>query len=344
MAVNSTDPLVRISYITAEAVIGLCAIVGNMLVIWVVKLNPSLHTTTFYFIVSLALADIAVGVLVMPLAIVISLGITIDFYSCLFMTCLLLVFTHASILFLLAIAVDRYLRVKLTVRPRIPETPGYNSPLQWKARFHPVMGFFLLLSVTIFSEAMVMDNKVKESFVLDTASAVCSYDAHYKDHPKYWCRGYFRDYCHVIAFAPNSTGRVALTDTGSQLIVTVSCLTREDAGWYWCGVQRDFARDNMDFTELLVSDSGGVRASDFWPVKGPSGNKSRSCRPSRVVHRADHSRMSILVFCVLVTAVGIISIISHLFQRRRCQRARRGKGLSRSQKTSQASPVIPTPL
>ena len=116
MAVNSTDSLVRISYITAEAVIGLCAIVGNMLVIWVVKLNPSLHTTTFYFIVSLALADIAVGVLVMPLAVVISLGITVHFYGCLLMTCLLLVFTHASILFLLAIAVDRYLRVKLTVR------------------------------------------------------------------------------------------------------------------------------------------------------------------------------------------------------------------------------------
>ncbi|KAF6076150.1 transmembrane and immunoglobulin domain containing 3 [Phyllostomus discolor] len=229
-------------------------------------------------------------------------------------------------------------------RPRIPETPGYNSPLQWKACFHPVMGFFLLLSVTVFSEAMVMDNRVKESFVLDTASAVCSYDAHYKDHPKYWCRGYFRDYCDVIAFTPNSTGRVALTDTGSQLIVTVSCLTREDAGWYWCGIQRDFARDDMDFTELLVSDSGGVRAGDFWPVKGPAGNRSRSCRPSRVVHKADHSRMSILIFCVLVTAVGIISIISHLFQRRRCQRARRGKGLSRSQKTSQASPVIPTPL
>ena len=64
-----------------EILIGLCAIVGNVLVIWVVKLNPSLQTTTFYFIVSLALADIAVGVLVMPLAIVISLGVTIHFYT-----------------------------------------------------------------------------------------------------------------------------------------------------------------------------------------------------------------------------------------------------------------------
>ncbi|XP_054420670.1 adenosine receptor A3 isoform X1 [Pteronotus mesoamericanus] len=344
MSANSTTQFISISYITMEVVIGLCAIVGNVLVIWVVKLNPSLHTTTFYFIVSLALADIAVGVLVMPLAIVISLGITIHFYSCLFMSCLMLVFTHASILFLLAIAVDRYLRVKLTVRSRIPEIPGYISPFQLKARSHAVMGFFILLSLTVFSEAMVMDKKVKENFVLDTASAVCSYDAHYKDHPKYWCRGYFRDYCNIIAFTPNSTGRVALRDTGSQLIVTVSCLTREDTGWYWCGIQRDFARDDMDFTELVVTDSGEARASDFWPVKEPSGNKSRSCRASRVLHRADHSRTSILIFCVLVTGVGIISIISHLFKRRRSQRSRGGKGLSRSQKTSQASPVIPTPL
>ncbi|XP_020857341.1 adenosine receptor A3 isoform X4 [Phascolarctos cinereus] len=113
-----------IVYITVEIVIGLCAIVGNVLVIWVVKLNPGLQNTTFYFIVSLALADIAVGVLVMPLAIVISLGITIHFYNCLFMTCLLLVFTHASIMSLLAIAVDRYLRVKLTIRSSDPQRLG----------------------------------------------------------------------------------------------------------------------------------------------------------------------------------------------------------------------------
>lgn len=115
---STTLTLANIVYIAMEIVIGLCAIVGNVLVVWVVKLNPSLQTTTFYFIVSLALADIAVGVLVMPLSVVISLGITVHFYSCLLMTCLLLVFTHASIMFLLAIAVDRYLRVKLTVRYR----------------------------------------------------------------------------------------------------------------------------------------------------------------------------------------------------------------------------------
>lgn len=112
----------QITYITMEAAIGLCAVVGNMLVIWVVKLNPTLRTTTFYFIVSLALADIAVGVLVIPLAIAVSLEVKMHFYACLFMSCVLLIFTHASIMSLLAIAVDRYLRVKLTVRYRMVTT------------------------------------------------------------------------------------------------------------------------------------------------------------------------------------------------------------------------------
>ncbi|XP_004853776.1 adenosine receptor A3 isoform X1 [Heterocephalus glaber] len=114
---NTATPLwVKITYFTMEALIGLFAVVGNVLVIWVIKLNPSLQTTTFYFIVSLALADIAVGVLVIPVAVTISLNISMDFYSCLLMCCVLLIFTHASIMSLLAIAVDRFLRVKLTIR------------------------------------------------------------------------------------------------------------------------------------------------------------------------------------------------------------------------------------
>ncbi|NXJ68081.1 AA3R protein, partial [Rostratula benghalensis] len=106
-------------YIGAECLVALFATLGNILVIWVVKLNLTFQNTTLYFIVSLALADIAVGVLVMPLAIVVSLGISLHFYSCLFMCCLMVVFTNASILSLLAIAIDRYLRVKVPTRYKI---------------------------------------------------------------------------------------------------------------------------------------------------------------------------------------------------------------------------------
>ncbi|XP_030077497.1 adenosine receptor A3 [Microcaecilia unicolor] len=110
---------VKAIYITMELIIAVCSIIGNILVIWAVKLNPGLQNTTCYFMVSLALADIAVGVLVVPLSIVLSLEVEAPFYSCLFMCCLQVVFTTASILSLLAIAIDRYLRIKISTKYRI---------------------------------------------------------------------------------------------------------------------------------------------------------------------------------------------------------------------------------
>uniref|UniRef100_A0A8C2VDQ2 Adenosine receptor A3 n=1 Tax=Chinchilla lanigera TaxID=34839 RepID=A0A8C2VDQ2_CHILA len=204
------------------------------------------------------------------------------------------------------------------------------------------MRLFILLSLTLFSDAMVMDKKVKESFVLDTASATCNYDAHYKYHTKYWCRGYFRNYCNVIAFTPNSTDRVVLKDTGNQLIVTVSCLTKEDSGWYWCGIQRNFARDDMDFTELIVTDH---REAPVLPEKDSSVNKNISCRASEVFPKVDLARVFILIICLMMTGFGIVFIIIHLSRRtRRSNRRAIGKGLVRRPRTIQSFPVTPTPL
>ncbi|XP_034021321.1 adenosine receptor A1 [Thalassophryne amazonica] len=107
---------VDMMYISIEAAIALASVLGNVLVVLVVCVNRALRNTTFCFIVSLAVADIAVGALVIPLAIIISLGLNTQFYTCLFLSCLLLIITQSSILSLLAIAVDRYLRVKIPTR------------------------------------------------------------------------------------------------------------------------------------------------------------------------------------------------------------------------------------
>ncbi|NXR60832.1 AA3R protein, partial [Rhadina sibilatrix] len=112
LALSSLDGI----YIGTECLVALLATVGNILVMWAVRLNAGSQNPTLYFIASLALADTAVGLLVMPLAIVVSLGMAVPAYGCLFMCCLMLVFTNASILSLLAIAIDRYLRVKLHAR------------------------------------------------------------------------------------------------------------------------------------------------------------------------------------------------------------------------------------
>lgn len=107
---------VDLMYISIESAIALASVVGNVLVVLVVCVNRTLRNTTFSFIVSLAVADISVGALVIPLAIIISLGLNTQFYTCLFFSCLLLIITQSSILSLLAIAIDRYLRVKIPTR------------------------------------------------------------------------------------------------------------------------------------------------------------------------------------------------------------------------------------
>ncbi|XP_047439403.1 adenosine receptor A1 [Mugil cephalus] len=111
-------------YISIETAIALASVTGNVLVVLVVCVNRSLRNTTFSFIVSLAVADIVVGVLVIPLAIIISLEMETQFYTCLFLSCLLLIITQTSILSLLAIAIDRYLRIKIPTRYNTVVTQG----------------------------------------------------------------------------------------------------------------------------------------------------------------------------------------------------------------------------
>ncbi|KFP05157.1 Adenosine receptor A1, partial [Calypte anna] len=111
------------AYISIEVLIALVSVPGNILVIWAVKMNQALRDATFCFIVSLAVADVAVGALVIPLAIIINIGPQTEFYSCLMVACPVLILTESSILALLAIAVDRYLRVRIPIRYKSVVTP-----------------------------------------------------------------------------------------------------------------------------------------------------------------------------------------------------------------------------
>lgn len=61
----------QLVYIGLELVIALLAVAGNILVCWAVCLNSNLQSITNLFVVSLAVADIAVGLLAIPFAITI---------------------------------------------------------------------------------------------------------------------------------------------------------------------------------------------------------------------------------------------------------------------------------
>uniref|UniRef100_A0A3B3BGI7 Adenosine receptor A1 n=1 Tax=Oryzias melastigma TaxID=30732 RepID=A0A3B3BGI7_ORYME len=132
MSADLSSPLAV--YIGMEVLIAVSSVIGNVMVVWAVRINRVLRDTTFCFIVSLALADIAVGALVIPLAITISIGLQTHFYSCLLVACTVLVLTQSSILALLAIAFDRYLRVKIPMsykRVVTPRRAGTAVLLSW---------------------------------------------------------------------------------------------------------------------------------------------------------------------------------------------------------------------
>ncbi|XP_023134042.2 adenosine A2a receptor b isoform X2 [Amphiprion ocellaris] len=106
----------QLVYIGLELVIACLAVAGNVLVCWSVCINSNLQSITNFFVVSLAVADIAVGLLAIPFAISISTGFCAYFYGCLFIACFVLVLTQSSIFSLLAIAVDRYIAIKNPLR------------------------------------------------------------------------------------------------------------------------------------------------------------------------------------------------------------------------------------
>lgn len=107
---------ILVLYILLELLIAVFSVLGNVLVCWAVCLNSNLQSITNFFVVSLALADIAVGVLAIPFSIAISTGFCSNFYGCLFIACFVLVLTQSSIFSLLAIAIDRYIAIKLPLR------------------------------------------------------------------------------------------------------------------------------------------------------------------------------------------------------------------------------------
>ncbi|KAJ8374311.1 hypothetical protein SKAU_G00048910 [Synaphobranchus kaupii] len=92
---------------------------GNILVILAVALERKLQNATNYFLMSLAVADLLVGLLVMPIALVTVLfnsGWPLPGYLCPIWLFLDVLFSTASIMHLCAISLDRYIAIKRPIQ------------------------------------------------------------------------------------------------------------------------------------------------------------------------------------------------------------------------------------
>lgn len=105
-------------YTVLEVLVATACCFGNMLVVFAVctGIRDSLREPTFCFLVSLAVADFLVGVAAVPLAVLLDGWASLIPDVCLLLSCVVLVLTQASVLSLLAIAVDRYLRLHTPLR------------------------------------------------------------------------------------------------------------------------------------------------------------------------------------------------------------------------------------
>ncbi|XP_028313207.1 adenosine A2a receptor a [Gouania willdenowi] len=144
----------EVPYIILELLIAIFSVLGNVLVCWAVCLNSNLQTITNFFVVSLAVADIAVGVLAIPFAIAISTGFCSNFYGCLFIACFVLILTQSSIFSLLAIAIDRYIAIQIPLR--------YNS-LVTGERARGIIAICWVLSIFIGLTPMMGWHKLPSS-------------------------------------------------------------------------------------------------------------------------------------------------------------------------------------
>ncbi|KAG8002649.1 Adenosine receptor A3 [Nibea albiflora] len=107
-----------VAYTALEVLIAVACCLGNVLVVCAVciGIRDSLREPTFCFLVSLAVADFLVGAAAVPLAVLLDGWVSVTPDMCLLLSCVVLVLTQASVLSLLAIAVDRYLRLHTPLR------------------------------------------------------------------------------------------------------------------------------------------------------------------------------------------------------------------------------------
>nr|XP_054313763.1 CMRF35-like molecule 9 isoform X7 [Pongo pygmaeus] len=166
----------------------------------------------------------------------------------------------------------------------------------------------------------------------DTVSLQCTYREELRDHRKYWCRkgGFLLSRCSGTIYAgeegqETTKGRVSIRDSHQELslIVTLWNLTLQDAGKYWCGVDKRGLDESLLISLFVFPGSSrppmqldSTLAEDTSPALSSGSSKPRVSIPMvRIL-------APVLVLLSLLSAAGLIAFSSHLLLwRKEAQRA-----------------------
>ncbi|XP_050786512.1 adenosine receptor A1-like [Gopherus flavomarginatus] len=140
-----------LGFIILEGLLALAVVGTNLLVCAALCLHRELRSVTNCLVACLALADLGVGALAIPFSVVLSLELTLCFYTCLFLACFPLVTTQFSILLLLLIALNAHLKIRL---------PSSYAVHVRKGRVLGAVGLCWLLSLLIGLSPMMGWNRL----------------------------------------------------------------------------------------------------------------------------------------------------------------------------------------
>lgn len=156
----------------------------------------------------------------------------------------------------------------------------------------------------------------------DTVSLRCTYREELRDHRKYWCRkgGLLFPRCSGTIYAgkegqETTEGRVSIYDSRQELslIVTLWNLTLQDAGKYWCGIEKRGPDESLLISLFVFPGSSrppkqldSTSAEDASPALSSGSSKPRVSIPMvRIL-------APVLVLLSLLSAAVLIAFSNHL--------------------------------
>ncbi|XP_041647297.1 CMRF35-like molecule 2 [Cheilinus undulatus] len=127
----------------------------------------------------------------------------------------------------------------------------------------------------IFSISIVKRVTVKAG---DSVSIPCLYEAKYKNHVKYLCKGWY--HCSsIVKTSQQNSQRFSISDEKEQRVftVTINNLTNEDMDDYWCAVEINGQVDDKAHFHLSASGNPYLYVDDQWITAYEGDNITIKC-------------------------------------------------------------------
>ncbi|XP_038066321.1 histamine H1 receptor-like [Patiria miniata] len=158
---------IAVPFATFMTLLSLITIFGNSLVIYAVRTEKRLQTVSNYFIVSLAVSDLLIGIIVMPISTIyfVSGDWVLGLVVCQLWLCIDYVSSTASIFNLLVLSLDRYWSIRFPLKYMRKRT-GKRATIMISCAW--LLSFLWIIPITCWHAIFNQGNRGVPSNICDT--------------------------------------------------------------------------------------------------------------------------------------------------------------------------------